>query len=88
MGSVLTPMAATLVPVTPDTMEMVSFVCSFTLILRNHLISEFSAGRRICGTSDNCDVNAICSEIGDRFDCDCLPGFSGSGVACYGTTDE
>ena len=46
--------------------------------------STLIIGTQICGVSDNCDVNAICTEIGNSFQCECNSGYTGSGVACFG----
>ena len=35
--------------------------------------------------TDNCDVNANCSNTKGSFQCACNAGFSGDGVVCQGT---
>ena len=34
--------------------------------------------------TDNCDINAECTNTVGSFECDCNSGFSGDGVTCSG----
>lgn len=45
-------------------------------------VDECAAG------TDNCDSNAQCRNAIGSFNCICLQGYSGSGLACYGKVDE
>ena len=42
----------------------------------NHFFIRFNIG------SDNCDVNASCSDLADGYSCACNAGFSGNGFNC------
>ena len=33
---------------------------------------------------DNCDVNAICTDTTDSFECTCKDGYKGNGTSCIG----
>ena len=32
--------------------------------------------------TDNCDVNAMCTDTAESFTCTCNPGFTGDGTSC------
>lgn len=36
----------------------------------------------------NCDANAQCNNTFGSFNCTCINGYSGDGVACYGMVDQ
>ena len=92
---VQTLMAATLVPVTLDTLEMVSLAmvsytiilsvksCSGIVIVIHHNILFVDINECEVGT-DSCDENAECTNTDGSYTCACNTGFIGNGVTCNG----
>ena len=92
---VQTLMAATLVPVTLDTLEMVSLAmvsytiilsvksCSGIVIVIHHNILFIDINECEVGT-DSCDENAECTNTDGSYTCACNTGFIENGVTCNG----
>ena len=58
-----------------------------TAITRMHLKLNFFLPSDIdeCTTkTDNCDVNAVCTNTAGSHLCACKSGYSGDGITCYG----
>ena len=57
---------------------MFTFSCTCELQLNTAIVDECTQGL------DNCDVNAMCIDLPQEFECVCNSGFFGDGVNCTG----
>ena len=57
---------------------MLTFSSTCELQLNTELVDECAQGL------DNCDVNAMCTDLPQRFECVCNSGFTGNGITCTG----
>ena len=85
MLSVLTHLVILSVPVTRDTVEMELHVLVSIIIwsVMNWYLSLVDTNECFTGT-DNCSLNAVCTNIPGSFTCACNQGYTGDGVSCVG----
>lgn len=96
MPSVQTQLVVSNVPVYLGLKEMESHaqvgcfffhaVWSIILLLQLKLDGFLSDINECNRGTDNCHVNAQCTDIAGGFQCDCMPGFEGSGISCTSKT--
>ena len=85
MLAVPTPLVASSVHVTRDTVEMESTVWVSKSLVLEHIDSVAVPDIDECTTgTDNCDMNARCIDTPGSFTCACNQGYSGNGVNCVG----
>ena len=100
MPLVPTFLEASPVPVTKDTVEMELFVLVGTKTLAINIYNLYASIASTCNShicylyltdidecetgTDNCDVDATCTNIAGNFTCTCNLGYRGDGVSCDG----
>ena len=85
MLPVPTPLVTSHVPVMMATVEMDSPVWVSKSLVLEHIDSVAVPDINECTTgTDNCDTNAVCTNIPGSFTCACNQGYSGNGVNCAG----